>query len=275
MTGIIWACVATLLVACAPILAKSGTKKTDPALSGCISGIVFCAVVFFYAKNQITGSNYAAIGQRGWIFILLAGLATGLFGICFFKSAHEGDISGVVSIVKASYVIMLIASVFLFHHNIVMGDYIVIALMVIGATIININNSGIPFALLGAVCAGCASILISYSGVSMDRSVICFLCLLIGSVLLLLVTIATGGMKKIRSMSFVDGICLILAGVAFPVAYDFYNRAAAFAGNYAAYIFNLALLVLMICASVVLKEKISGKKIIGAIIFIAALFFLI
>ena len=272
MTGIIWACVATLLAACAPILAKSGTKKTDPALAGSISGIVFCAVVFFYSGNQITGSNYAAIGQKGWIFILLAGLATGLFGICFFKSIHESDTAGVVSIVKCSYVITLIAGVFLFHHNMVTADYIVIALMIIGATIININNSGFPFAILGAVCASCASILVSYSGIGFDRSVIAFMCLAIGAVLLIVVTIATGGMKKIRSMSFVDGICLILAGIAYPVAYDFYNRAAGAVGNYATYIFNMALLILMICASVILKEKISGKKILGAIVFIAALF---
>ena len=274
MTGIIWACAATLLVALAPILAKAGTKKTDPALSGSISGIVFCLVIFFYARNQITGSNYGAIGQKGLIFILLAGIATGLFGICFFKSIHEGDASGVVSIVKCSYIIILIAGVFLFHANMVTGDYIVIALMVIGATVININSSGIPFALLAAVCAGCASILISYSGTSLGKSVTAFLCVLIGSVVLVIFTIATGGMKKIRSMSFVDGICLILAGIAYPVAYDFYGRATVLAGSYAKYIFNVAILVLMICASVVLKEKISGKKIIGAIIFIAALFFM-
>ncbi len=273
MTGIIWACAATLLVAFAHIFAKAGTKKTDPALSGSISGIVFCLVIFFYARDQITGSNYAAIGQKGLIFILLAGIATGLFGICFFKSIHDGDTSGVVSIVKCNYIITLIVSVFLFHTNIVTGDYIVIALMVIGAIIININGSGIPFALLAAVCASGVSILISYSGTSLGEGVTAFLCMLIGSIVLVIVTIATGGMKKIRSMSFVDGVCLILAGIAYPVAYDFYGRAVALAGSYASYIFNAAILVLMICASVVLREKISGKKIIGAIIFIAALLF--
>ena len=36
MTGIIWACAATLIAACVPILVKVGTKKTDPALAGSI-----------------------------------------------------------------------------------------------------------------------------------------------------------------------------------------------------------------------------------------------
>ena len=34
MTGIIWAGAATFIAACVPILAKVGTKKTDPALAG-------------------------------------------------------------------------------------------------------------------------------------------------------------------------------------------------------------------------------------------------
>ena len=88
MTGIIWACVATLLAACAPILAKAGTKKTDPALSGSIAGIVLCVVIFFYAKPQILAESSGLLGQKGIIFVLLAGLATGLFGICFFKASR-------------------------------------------------------------------------------------------------------------------------------------------------------------------------------------------
>ena len=90
MTGIIWACAATFIAACVPILAKVGTKKTDPALAGSIAGIVLCASIFFYRKDNIMGSSLTALGQRSVIFILLAGLATGLFGICFFKSIHEG-----------------------------------------------------------------------------------------------------------------------------------------------------------------------------------------
>ena len=85
MTGIIWACAATFIAACVPILAKVGTKKTDPALAGSIAGIVLCASIFFYRKDNIMGSSLIALGQRSVIFILLAGLATGLFGICFFK----------------------------------------------------------------------------------------------------------------------------------------------------------------------------------------------
>lgn len=85
MTGIIWACAATFIAACVPILAKVGTKKTDPALAGSIAGIVLCASIFFYRKDNIMGSSLIALGQRSVIFILLAGLATGLFASVFLN----------------------------------------------------------------------------------------------------------------------------------------------------------------------------------------------
>ena len=119
MTGIIWACAATFIAACVPILAKVGTKKTDPALAGSIAGIVLCASIFFYRKDNIMGSSLIALGQRSVIFILLAGLATGLFGICFFKSIHEGYTFQVTAIVKCSYIITLAVGFFLFHLSLI------------------------------------------------------------------------------------------------------------------------------------------------------------
>ena len=245
MTGIIWACVATLLAACAPILAKAGTKKTDQTLSGSIAGIVLCVGIFFYATPQ---------------------------RICFFKALHEGVTSGVVTIVRCSYVITLAAGVFIFHSSMSVKDYIVIALMIAGAVVLNLDEKKAAFSLLASVCAAGAVILIKYSGVQTDRSVIAFWCVFIGAVVLVICTIAQGGTRKIKSMSFVDGICLILAGIAFPVSHDFYNRALGMAGGIATYIFNMVLLVMMICSAVILKEKISGKKLIGAALFILALF---
>ena len=151
-------------------------------------------------------------------------------------------------------------------------DYIVIALMIAGAVVLNLDERKAAFSLLASVCAAGAVILIKYSGAQTDQSVIAFWCVFIGAVVLVIYTIAQGGTKKIKSMSFVDGICLILAGIAFPVSHDFYNRALGMAGGIATYIFNMVLLVMMICSAVILKEKISGKKLIGAALFIFALF---
>mgnify|MGYP000627009737 FL=1 len=151
----------------------------------------------------------------------------------FLKSIHEGYTFQVTAIVKCSYIITLAVGFFLFHNTPDTFDYIAIALMIVGTVILNLDGTGILFALLAAVCASAAHILVSLGGIQLDKGFIAFWCVFIGTLVLIIFTIATGGMKKIRSMSFVDGICLILAGIAYPLAYDFYGRAVSMSGSYA------------------------------------------
>ena len=62
--------------------------KDRPALAGSIAGIVFMCVYIFYRKDNIMGSSLIALGQRSVIFILLAGLATGLFWHLLFLNPY-------------------------------------------------------------------------------------------------------------------------------------------------------------------------------------------
>ena len=87
MTGIIWACIATFLIAVSPVLAKAGTKKTDPALAGCVVGITYAIVTFIRTSGRITAYKYSYIEQKSWIFIILAGAAAG-----FLQYASSGHL---------------------------------------------------------------------------------------------------------------------------------------------------------------------------------------
>ena len=66
---------------------------------------------------------------------------------------------------------------------------------------------------------------------------------------------------------------LILAGVVYGLSMIFYSRAAAALGSsQLMYIYNANLFVSMIFATLLLGEKITPKKLIGALLMIAALF---
>lgn len=272
MTGILWACAATIILAAALILAKAGAKKTDPVLSGSLSGLVFCIIVFTNCKAEILQTSYSTINYRSWIYLVLAGGAVAAFGVFFFRALKSSETSEVYSVIKCNYVIVFIAGVLIHHYSMVTNDYIVIALMVGGAIVINYGAAGLGMSVLASISAASASILISCSYITISKNVICFICVAIGTVILLLLAIATGGTKKLHNMSFIDGLFIMLTGVAYPAAYIMYNKSYMLAGIYASYIFNIAVLVLMIISSVILKEKISGRKILGALLFIAALF---
>ena len=105
MTGIIWACIATFLIAVSPVLAKAGTKKTDPALAGCVVGITYAIVTFIRTSGRITAYKYSYIEQKSWIFIILAGAAAGFFAVCFFRALDQGEATNAIPIMKCNYVI--------------------------------------------------------------------------------------------------------------------------------------------------------------------------
>lgn len=278
MTGIIWACIATFLIAVSPVLAKAGTKKTDPALAGCVVGITYAIVTFIRTSGRITAYKYSYIEQKSWIFIILAGAAAGFFAVCLFRALDQGEATNAVPIMKCNYVITGIAAIFVFGTKPDIKQWVVMGLMVLGTVVITMQsggkkkNSWLAYAVLSAILISTADLLVKYGAGKIDEYVVKFICIVIGLVVLLIVTFATGGMKKIRNMSFVDGVFLILSALAIPAAEDFYSRAAALAGNYAAYIYDVSLLVMMIIASVSLKEKISGLKIAGAVVFISSLY---
>lgn len=276
MTGIILACTAVVLASAAPILAKAATKRTDPALAGGVCGLVFCITLFFYKRTEIKGFSYASIGQTTWLFVLLIGAIAGLFGICFFRALHFGEVSAVLPIERCSYAITFVACVFLFHNKMRIVDYVILALMVVGVIIVSMyskskNNSYILFAILSALLLSTASIIAKLKIAGLSDTICCFTTSIIGVIVIIVFGFASSAAKKLRSMSFLDGVYLVAAGIAYPAAYDFYNKSLALIGKVAGYIFDMTLLLVLLAASIVLKEKISGKKLVGVLMFVAAL----
>ena len=50
MTGIIWACAATFIAACVPILAKVGTKRQTRRWREALPGLFYVRLYFFTGK---------------------------------------------------------------------------------------------------------------------------------------------------------------------------------------------------------------------------------
>lgn len=84
MTGIIWACAATFIAACVPILPRL-ELKTDPALVGSIAGIVLCASIFFYRKDNIMGSSLIALTKGALYLYFWQGLQQGFLASVFLN----------------------------------------------------------------------------------------------------------------------------------------------------------------------------------------------
>ncbi|MDY2911061.1 MAG: DMT family transporter [Agathobacter sp.] len=279
MTGLVYICIATLLIALAPVLAKKGIRKSKPDIGAAFAATAFTLICIFLNKGALRGLNVAGWGMWTWIYVLLSGLTTA-FGILFlFKSAHNSEVMHFLPVIKCNMVLVILLSFVIYKSQISTRQWIVIALTIIGMLLMIIGEGGekgwkwLGFAVLSVLCYSAFLIIDSHYLSSIDSGLLMTIRLIIAVIVIWCIAMTSGGGNTIRSMSFLDGVILILAGVVYGLSMIVYSRAAAALGSsQLMYIYNANLFVSMIFATLLLGEKITPKKLIGALLMIAALF---
>lgn len=260
------------------IFAKAGMKKGDPYIAAGLSAAAMCVFSYVISSGAITVSKLLHIDGKGLVFILLSGIALGGALIFFFKSIRTAQVINVVPVVKLYLIIEIIAGGWLFRSHFTTNKIIAAVLMVVGTVIMIIGSSSkgtqwIVEGLIAAVLMSASSIAVKYGASSVNGSLLRFVRLLIAVIVIWIVVLSSGGNKKLRSMSFLDGIFLCLSGVFMGLNWMFYSRGMAIASdsNLALSIYRIDLLIVLIFGSLFLKEKTSGKHYVGVVLYIAGL----
>jgi bacterial/archaeal transporter family protein len=108
-----WACLSALFAGLTAVLAKVGVKDIDSNLATAIRTTVVLAFAWSVA---VAGSGRAleTVSAKGWVFLVLSGLATGASWLCYFRALQLGDVSRVAPVDKLSVVVaMAVAVLFL------------------------------------------------------------------------------------------------------------------------------------------------------------------
>lgn len=119
--GKMWALFALLsavFAALTSILAKIGMEGINSNLATAIRTVV--VLVMAWGLVFFTGAQggISHIGARGWIFLALSGIATGLSWLCYYHALQIGDASKVVPIDKFSVVISIVLAFVILHEKI-------------------------------------------------------------------------------------------------------------------------------------------------------------
>lgn len=279
MTGLVYICIATLLIALAPVLAKKGIRKSKPDIGAAFAATALTVICIFLNKGALRGLNVAGWGMWTWIYVLLSGLTTAFCILFLFKSAHNSEVMHFLPVIKCNMVLVILLSFVIYKSQISTRQWIVIALTIIGMLLMIIGEGGekgwkwLGFAVLSVLCYSAFLIIDSHYLSSIDSGLLMTIRLIIAVIVIWCIAMTSGGGNTIRSMSFLDGVILILAGVVYGLSMIVYSRAAAALGSsQLMYIYNANLFVSMIFATLLLGEKITPKKLIGALLMIAALF---
>lgn len=105
---IVFALLSALFAALTSILAKIGIEGINSNLATAIRTVVVLVMAWGIVFFTGTHSDISNIQAKGWIFLILSGLATGLSWLFYYKALQLGEASKVVPIDKFSVVISMI-----------------------------------------------------------------------------------------------------------------------------------------------------------------------
>lgn len=134
---LIFAILSAFFAAATAVLAKIGIDGVDSNLATAIRTMVVLLMAWGIVFVTLAEAGIGAISTKGWLFLILSGLATGTSWLCYFYAIKMGDVSKVVPIDKCSLVITIILAA-LFLGEAFTWKTLIGSLMIVGGTLIMI-----------------------------------------------------------------------------------------------------------------------------------------
>ena len=131
----VFALLSAVFAALTSILAKVGMEGINSNLATAIRTGVVLMMAWGIVWVSGTVGGISAISTRGWVFLILSGLATGASWLCYYRALQIGEASRVVPVDKFSVVITMILA-FLFLHETVDWKTIVGGVLITAGTLV-------------------------------------------------------------------------------------------------------------------------------------------
>jgi bacterial/archaeal transporter family protein len=122
MNWIVWALLAAVFAAATALLTKVGVARIDSNLATAIRTTV--VVIFTWAIAIALGkhSEIRSVDRRSLLFLTLAGLATGLSWLCYFRALQLGPVSRVAPLDKLSVPLVMLLAVLLLGEKLSLAE---------------------------------------------------------------------------------------------------------------------------------------------------------
>ena len=130
-----WALLAAVFAAATALLTKVGVARIDSNLATAIRTTV--VVIFTWAIAFALGKHgeIRSIDRRSLVFLTLAGLATGLSWLCYFRALQLGPVSRVAPLDKLSVPLVMLFAVVLLGEKLTAAEIAGGILITAGAAI--------------------------------------------------------------------------------------------------------------------------------------------
>lgn len=261
------------------ILAKCGIQKTDSTVATAIRTIVVLIFSWLMVVITRTIGEISSIQGKTLLFLILSGLSTGASWLFYFHAIQIGNINKVAAIDKSSTVLTILLALIFLGEGISVGKLIAVLLIGIG-TLLMISKKeekenkqsqmGLICAVLSAVFASLTSILgkIGITGIdsNLGTAIRTFVVLLMAW----LMVFVTGKQREVGKIEKKEMIFICASGLATGGSWLCYYRALQEGpASVVVPIDKLSILVTIIFARIVFKEKLNKKAMLGLLLIVA------
>lgn len=132
----VYALFSAIFAALTSILAKMGMQGIPSHLGTAIRTVVVLAMAWGMVFVTHSQTELPHITGKGWLFLVLSGVATGASWLCYFRALQLGDASRVVPIDKLSVVFTLILAWLLLHEPLSLRAWLGAGLITAGALLL-------------------------------------------------------------------------------------------------------------------------------------------
>lgn len=105
LSWIVYAVLSAVFASLTAILGKVGIENIESSLGTAIRTIVVLLMAWLIVIMQGKQGEIKKIDKKGWLFVMLSGIATGASWLCYYRALQTGPASVVVPIDKLSLLI--------------------------------------------------------------------------------------------------------------------------------------------------------------------------
>ncbi len=262
------------------ILAKLGLQKIDSTVATGIRTIII--LFFLWGIVYAIGSHktLSDISTETFLFLALSGFSTGASWLCYFKALQTGDVNKVVPIDRSSLILTVLLATFFFGERITFGTLFCLIGMGIGTYLMlerkpstenfsTHKKSWFFYAILSAVFASLTALLgkLGIDGVESNLgTAIRTIIVLFMAFLLIFIQKKQNDIKNLDLKSF---FFLVASGITTGLSWLCYFKALKDGVvSIVVPIDKLSIVVSVLFSSLILKEEITKKSLLGLFLIV-------
>ncbi|MCL1811475.1 MAG: EamA family transporter [Methanomassiliicoccaceae archaeon] len=275
---LIFAFASALFAGMTAILAKIGLKGVDSDLATALRTIVVLGFAWMVVLIIGSQSTISEISSHTMTFLILSGLATGASWLCYFRAVQIGQVSKVSPVDKSSTVLAMVLA-FIFLGEIVTVWTVVGMVMMVFGIFFMIQRTGpdeesakdrrswIIFACLAALFAALTSILGKVGIEGVESNLGTAIRTLVVLLMAWMIVFARKKHREVRGIGGRNWKFIVLSGIATGLSWlCFYYALQNGPASIVVPIDKLSIVVTVVFAFLILKEKISKRAVAGLIL---------